>query len=50
MLFAVLAGFHVAGFLGLVFAVPIAATVKVIAVTALSGRRETFVVEARQLI
>ena len=50
MLFAILAGFHVAGFLGLVFAVPIAATVKVIAATALSGRRETFVVEDRQLI
>ncbi len=50
MLFAVLAGFHVAGFLGLVFAVPIAAAIKVIAATALSDRRGTFVVEDRQLV
>jgi predicted PurR-regulated permease PerM len=50
VLFAVLAGFHVAGFLGLVFAVPIAAIVKVIAATALGDRRETLVVADRQLI
>lgn len=48
-LFAILAGFHVAGFLGLVFAVPIAAIIKVIAATALSDGRETFVVEDRHL-
>ncbi len=49
MLFAILAGFHVAGVLGLVFAVPVAAIVKVIATTAM-GRRGTFVAEDRQLI
>ncbi len=50
MLFAILAGFHVAGFLGLVFAVPIAAIIKVIAATALSDRREMFLDEDRLLI
>ena len=50
VLFAILAGFHVGGFLGLVFAVPMAVTIKVIAATALSGHRETFVMEDRHLI
>lgn len=50
VLFAVLAGYQVAGFLGLVFAVPVAAIVKVIAVTAFSDHRETLVVENRPLI
>jgi predicted PurR-regulated permease PerM len=50
VLFAILAGYHVAGFLGLVFAVPIAAIVKVIVVTALGDHRETLIVEERQLI
>lgn len=50
VLFAVLAGFHVGGFLGLVFAVPMAAIVKVIAATALSDGREMFVLEDRPLI
>jgi len=50
MMFAILAGFHVGGFLGLVFAVPAAAIIKVIAATALSDRRETFVMEDRHLI
>jgi predicted PurR-regulated permease PerM len=50
MLFAILAGFHVAGFLGLVFAVPMAAIIKVIAATALSDYRETFVAEDHHLV
>lgn len=50
MLFAILAGFHVGGFLGLVFAVPAAAIVKVIAAAALSDHRGTFVTEGRHLI
>jgi predicted PurR-regulated permease PerM len=49
VLFAILAGFHVGGFLGLVFAVPMAAIVKVIAVAALGEGRKTFVVEDRHL-
>ena len=50
MLFAILAGFHVAGFLGLVFAVPAAAIAKVVVVTAFSDHRERFVGEARPVI
>jgi predicted PurR-regulated permease PerM len=50
VLFSILAGYHVAGFLGLVFAVPIAAIVKVIVVTALGDHRETLVVEERHMI
>lgn len=45
MLFAILAGVHVGGFFGLVFAVPLAAVIKVISSIVFHPRRDRFVFE-----
>ncbi len=45
MLFAILAGFELGGFLGLVFAVPLAAIIKVIVTVLLRGHRENWIIK-----
>ncbi len=50
MLFAVLAGFQVGGFLGLVFAVPLAAVVKIFVLTALNRKQSNLVLQNHQVI